>query len=81
MLYYSMQGVGTKLSFIAKPYQLHRDDNLMDLVDLPEGYESATPTTHGHPQHRPSYWSAYNPSQSYNHGFDSHSLSSHSSDL
>ena len=48
ILCYSMQGVVLELSYLVKSHKPNGHNNQMDIVDLPEGYELDTFTTHKH---------------------------------
>ena len=57
--------------FLAKAHQPNAYYDQIDLVDLPEGYDSDTPTIYGPSWRGTNRWYPHGPNYSYNHGLDS----------
>ena len=81
MLCYTLQRAVAELSFLANPHQPNGYDNKIALVDPLKGYKSDTPATHRHPWHGPGYGPTHHHDHNHDHSPDSHSLSSHGTDL
>ena len=77
MLIYAPQGAVNEFSFLAKPHQPNKHDDLMALVDPLQGYESDTFTPLGNPWYGPHQGPAHDHNHNQDYGLDIHSLTNH----